>query len=303
MSNNNTTGLYKDEFTAYTPSVFKMPNFVGDCEVVKDTNGEIWFKGISICQMLGYAATRNAIHYHCNPKDIKYMNVKSSAQNLCGTPMSDNYAQTHLQGGNPNVLMINENGVFDLIRGSRKPEAKVFNEWVNYVLKQMRQDGVAFGDQITVVEINDDEIRQLYRKQREENSKKQQELEELKKKEQKTQKEIEHQNAVIAQSMRYGRETLMNAYSNMLALNNLAYNHMLLQHQYAMMNEYNNDLIQDMAKENNIQGIHLNNMNQNNDYKDRQIRSYQHQLNENKKMIDDLYSRIEKLESMINQKE
>lgn len=34
------------------------------------------------------------------------------------------------QRGNPNMTVVNESGLYALIFGSRKPEAKVFKRWV-----------------------------------------------------------------------------------------------------------------------------------------------------------------------------
>lgn len=36
------------------------------------------------------------------------------------------------QRGNPNMTVVNESGLYALIFGSRKPEAKVFKRWVTH---------------------------------------------------------------------------------------------------------------------------------------------------------------------------
>jgi anti-repressor protein len=44
--------------------------------------------------------------------------------------------------GNPNVIVINESGLYSLILRSRKPEAKAFKRWVTHeVLPSIRKTG------------------------------------------------------------------------------------------------------------------------------------------------------------------
>jgi len=45
-------------------------------------------------------------------------------------------------GGNPNINVITESGLYSLVLGSRKPEAKTFKRWITHeVLPQIRQTG------------------------------------------------------------------------------------------------------------------------------------------------------------------
>lgn len=45
--------------------------------------------------------------------------------------------------GNPNVTIVNESGLFSLVLGSRKPEAKAFKRWVTHdVIPAIRKHGV-----------------------------------------------------------------------------------------------------------------------------------------------------------------
>jgi anti-repressor protein len=44
--------------------------------------------------------------------------------------------------GNPNVTIINEAGLYTLILGSRKPEAKAFKRWITHeVIPSIRKTG------------------------------------------------------------------------------------------------------------------------------------------------------------------
>lgn len=45
--------------------------------------------------------------------------------------------------GNPNVTIVNESGLYSLVLGSRKPEAKAFKRWVTHdVIPAIRKHGV-----------------------------------------------------------------------------------------------------------------------------------------------------------------
>jgi Prophage antirepressor len=47
--------------------------------------------------------------------------------------------------GNPNMTIINEPGLYSLVLGSRKPEAKAFKRWITHeVIPSVRKTGANF---------------------------------------------------------------------------------------------------------------------------------------------------------------
>ncbi len=82
---------------------------------------EPWFLGKDIATALGYKDTDQAIRKHVDDDD------KVSRQ----------------IDGSRNMTIINESGMYSLIFGSKKPEAKAFKKWVtSEVLPQLRRTGV-----------------------------------------------------------------------------------------------------------------------------------------------------------------
>jgi len=82
--------------------------------VVKD-NGEKWFAGTDICNILGYAKTDRTIK--------KLDEDERELMDLTGP-----------QGQKFETWCVSESGLYSLILSSEKPEAKVFKRWVTHVL-------------------------------------------------------------------------------------------------------------------------------------------------------------------------
>lgn len=90
--------------------------------IVKD--GEPWFVGKDVAEILGYAKARNAIARHVDDDD------KNDA------PFQG------VLGGTQTVTIINESGLYSLILGSKLPKAKTFKRWVtSEVLPTIRKTG------------------------------------------------------------------------------------------------------------------------------------------------------------------
>ena len=86
-------------------------------------NGEPWFIGKDVAESLGYANTSKAIKDHVNKED--------KAVTKCYTP-----------GGEQEMTVINESGLYSLIFSSQLPNAKKFKKWVtSEVLPQIRKTG------------------------------------------------------------------------------------------------------------------------------------------------------------------
>lgn len=90
--------------------------------VVRD--GEPWFVGKDVADILGYKNQRDALAKHVEDKDKNSVAIRDGIQ------------------GNPNKVVINESGLYSLIVASKLPTAKVFKRWVtSEVLPTIRKHG------------------------------------------------------------------------------------------------------------------------------------------------------------------
>ena len=88
-----------------------------------DRNGQIWFVGKDVAEILGYSNTRDALAKHIDDED------KGVAK--CDT-----------LGGAQDLTLINESGLYSLVLFSKLPSAKQFKRWVtNEVLPSIRKTG------------------------------------------------------------------------------------------------------------------------------------------------------------------
>ena len=93
--------------------------------------------GKDVAESLGYTNPRKAIIDHVEPED--------KGVTKCDT-----------LGGNQNLTVINESGLYSLVFGSKLPEAKKFKHWVtSEVLPSIRRDG---GYMHTSPDMTDEEI-------------------------------------------------------------------------------------------------------------------------------------------------
>ena len=98
-------------------------NFSGQDVRIITINGEPWFVGKDVADILGYSNSRKALSDHVDDEDK-------------GVTKSDTL------GGNQNITIINESGLYSLILKSKKPEAKQFKRWVtSEVLPTIRKHG------------------------------------------------------------------------------------------------------------------------------------------------------------------
>ena len=85
-------------------------------------NGEPWFVAADVCRALGI-----------DPTSTRRLDddEKNTLRLTQGIP------------GNPNVTVVNEPGLYTLVLGSRKPEAKAFKRWITHeVIPDIRQYGM-----------------------------------------------------------------------------------------------------------------------------------------------------------------
>lgn len=87
-------------------------------------DGEPWFVGRDIAEVLGYAKARNAIAKHVDGDDKKDAPIQGTL------------------GGPQNMTIINESGLYSLILSSKLPSARKFRHWVTAeVLPSLRKHG------------------------------------------------------------------------------------------------------------------------------------------------------------------
>ena len=92
--------------------------------VLTDEQGEPWFVGKDVAQVLGYSDTNKAVAMHVDNEDKK-LNDKTSSS-----------------FGQRGATLINESGLYSLILSSKLPQAREFKHWVtSEVLPQIRRTG------------------------------------------------------------------------------------------------------------------------------------------------------------------
>ena len=106
--------------TANQMQVFNNATF-GNIRVVQQ-DGEPWFVAVDICKALDISNNRDAIsRLDADEKGV---------------------ASTDTLSGRQQVTIINEPGLYSLVLGSRKPEAKLFKRWITHeVIPTIRKHG------------------------------------------------------------------------------------------------------------------------------------------------------------------
>jgi len=105
-------------------------NFEENAVRVVEQDGEPWFVGKDICQVLTIEKHHQAL-----------ADLDADEKGTCS--VGTQYNRTNNRGGNSReMIIISEAGVYNLIFRSRKPEAKRFKRWVTHdVLPAIRKDG------------------------------------------------------------------------------------------------------------------------------------------------------------------
>lgn len=87
---------------------------------ILDRGGVPWFVAADVCRVLDVDTTQTR-------------RLDEDEKGLCSI-------QTH--GGQQDMVCVNESGLYSLVLGSRKPEAKAFKRWITHeVLPAIRRDG------------------------------------------------------------------------------------------------------------------------------------------------------------------
>lgn len=120
--------------------IFKNEEF-GEGRVIEQ-NGEPWFVGKDVADILGYTNSRDALGSHVDDEDKNTVAISDGKR------------------GNPNQTVINESGLYSLILSSKLPQAKQFKRWVtSEVLPSIRKHGTYMTpEKIEEVLLNPDTI-------------------------------------------------------------------------------------------------------------------------------------------------
>lgn len=103
------------EVTAFNFETYEVRTIVID--------NEPWFVGKDVADALGYSNTRDALSKHVDGEDKLMSQIATSGQNR-------------------DMTMVNESGMYSLVFGSKKDEAKKFKKWVtSEVLPSIRKTG------------------------------------------------------------------------------------------------------------------------------------------------------------------
>ena len=108
--------------------IFESPDF-GKVRTM-EINGEPWFVGKDVAEILGYTNPRKALIDHVDSED--------KGVTKCDT-----------LGGTQEMTVVNESGLYSLILSSKLPNAKEFKRWVtSEVLPSIRKHGVYAVDEL-----------------------------------------------------------------------------------------------------------------------------------------------------------
>lgn len=117
--------------------IFENKEFGEIRTVVKD--GEPWFVGKDVAEILGYSNPRKAVIDHVDEED-----------KMDGVTIRDSIGRKQIP------VLINESGLYSLILSSKQPNAKKFKKWVtSEVLPSIRKNGGYIAGQETMT---DDEL-------------------------------------------------------------------------------------------------------------------------------------------------
>lgn len=117
--------------------IFNSPEF-GQVRTIQQ-NGEPWFVGKDVAEILGYKKPENAIAVHVDDEDKTTTLIQGTGSNY-----------------KSNAVIINESGLYSLILSSKMPKAKEFKHWVtSEVIPAIRKTGgyIAGSENMTDAEI------------------------------------------------------------------------------------------------------------------------------------------------------
>lgn len=122
--------------------VFQNDQFGEVRTVMRD--GEPWFVGKDVAEILGYKNTKDALITHVDDEDkrvIQRSEITTFENNIPRDVLPVNFVSADVP--NRGMTIINESGVYALVFGSKLPAAKAFKHWITYeVLPSIRKYGM-----------------------------------------------------------------------------------------------------------------------------------------------------------------
>lgn len=101
-----------------------------------EMNGQPWFVAIDVCNVLEIANSRDAV-------------ARLDEDEKMTVGLTDSHSGT--RGGAQKMTIVSESGLYSLILGSRKPEAKQFKRWITHeVIPSIRKTGGYIAGQETL---------------------------------------------------------------------------------------------------------------------------------------------------------
>lgn len=106
-------------------TVFSSPEFGSVRTLVRD--GEPWFVAADVCRAMDVGNSRMAVNRLDNDEKMT-------------VSLTDSHSGR--RGGAQSITLVNEPGMYTLVLGSRKPEAKTFKRWITHeVIPAIRKTG------------------------------------------------------------------------------------------------------------------------------------------------------------------
>lgn len=113
--------------------IFENADLSVQVRTITDENGEPWFVGKDIAEILGYSNVNKAIQMHVDEEDKKILDFQGFSQNGISLWNGNDFS---------NKTVINESGMYSLIFCSKLESAKKFKRWVtSEVLPSIRKTG------------------------------------------------------------------------------------------------------------------------------------------------------------------
>lgn len=137
---------FSNILTNYAPDELKTSLF-SNLRVFIDDIENFWFIGSEVANIMGYSDTDQAIRKNV-PEEYKI-----------GSPSS----RRGTLGGNPNIILIHELGLYALAMRSRLPQAYQFQDWVYRVISKIRQYGGYINPNLKqIVDVVPEQYRQYF---------------------------------------------------------------------------------------------------------------------------------------------
>lgn len=132
---NNIIRCYEKDGVAHLPKTFSHESF-GDIRAF-EKNGEPWFVAADVCRALGIVNHKDAL-------------TRLDEDEKSGVALTDPHGREQITN------CVNEPGLYSLVLGSRKPEAKAFKRWITHeVIPAIRKHGMYLSPNALDTMLND----------------------------------------------------------------------------------------------------------------------------------------------------